>query len=90
MIHYPVSLSLPPDVVVTSDGTEFLNITAYAFCFGGFFGRLLLLVLTVATSFALATVAPCGTMSLLGVASCFSEGSVPVLAVTLEQQTALK
>ena len=28
----------PPDVVVTSDGTEFLNVTAYAFCFGGFFG----------------------------------------------------
>ena len=28
----------PPDVVVTSDGTEFFIVTAYAFCFGGFFG----------------------------------------------------
>ena len=28
----------PPDVVVTSDGTEFFFVTAYAFCFGGFFG----------------------------------------------------
>ena len=38
MIHYRVSLSLPPDVVVTSDGTKFFIVTAYAFCFGGFFG----------------------------------------------------
>ena len=29
---------LPPDVVVTSDGTEFFIVTAYAFCLGGFFG----------------------------------------------------
>ena len=53
----------PPDVVVTPDGTEFLNVTAYAFCFGRLLWGLLLLVLTVATSFALATVAPRGTVS---------------------------
>ena len=78
----------PPDVVVTSDGTEFLNVTAYAFCFGGFFGvffwcwRLppplpwpLLL-----------PVEPC----LCGCGFFLWWGLCPVLAITLERQTALK
>ena len=34
----PCCSLLPPVVVVTSDGTEFFIVTAYTFCFGGFFG----------------------------------------------------
>ena len=50
---------------------------------------LLLLLLMIATSFALAAVAPCGAMS-LGCDFLLRWGLCAVLAVTLEWQTALK
>ena len=62
----------PPDVVVTSDGTEFFIVTAYAFCFGGFFG--------VSSFCHLLCHGHCSSPwnhVSAAVTSCFGEGSVP-------------
>ena len=54
----------PPDVVVTSDGTEFFHRHCIRFLLRRLLWGLLLLMLLFATSFAMAAVAPRGTMSL--------------------------